>query len=378
MNSLDRLRNQFPSAPFDARRIAATLEQPGCGRRTTLDAAHVHLNRLSELLGAPIARQSPFAITRGKAFERLVMDSGMAVLLSVVRAELGMAITDVRQVDLSAEQVAATYGKSTSARRLALTRQRIMEMLGGDATAASLLRHPLFAISVAGVEQHVEADVLALVQGGRLHIIEIKSFQAIDGRPDAGKVAETALQSAVYVLAIEDLVQSIGLPNTVVSPDVLLVIPRDFSFTAVGYRMNVRTRVSRLRRQLASLPSASAIADLLPADLRLPPLPGKTATETEVEVARRLAGDVLAAIAPTFGDGCASCPLFRFCRDEARTAGSVVALGSAIAADIGDVGTFDAALALARGERTPSSPAETAVADTLGRALRAIGGNVGP
>lgn len=377
MNSLDRLRAEFPTAPFDARRIAATLEQPGCGRRTTLDAAHVHLNRLAEVLGAPVARQSPFAITRGNAFERLVMDSGMAVLLSVVRSELGMAITDVRQVDLSAEQVAATYGKGTAARRLALTRQRIKEMLAGDETAASLVRHPLFAITVAGVEQHVEADVLALVQGGRLHIIEIKSFQAIDGRPDAAKVAETALQSAVYVLAMEDLVQSMGLQTTVVSPEVLLIIPRDFSFTAVGYRMNVRTRVSRLRRQLASLPSASSIADVLPVDLHLPRLPGKGASPAQVDAARRIAGDVLAAIVPTFGDGCASCPLFRFCRDEARTAGSVAALGSAMAAEIGNIGTIDEALSLARGDRAPHSPGESAVAETLSRALRAITGTVG-
>lgn len=377
MSPLERLRGQFPTVPFDARRIAATLEQPGCERRITLDAAHVHLNRLAEVLGAPAARQSPFAITRGNAFERLVMDSGMAVLLSVVRAELGMSITEVRQVDLSAEQVAASYGKSTSSLRLALTRQRLSEMLVGDAMAASLVRHPLLAITVAGLVQHVEADVLALVHGGRLHIIEIKSFQAIDGRPDAGKVAETALQSAVYVLAIEDLVQALGYPVSVVSPEVLLVLPANFSFTAVGYRMNVRSRVSRLRRQLASLPSASLIADGLPADLVLPTLPGKGASGKQLEAARRQAADVLAGITPTFGDGCASCPLFRFCRDEARASGGLVALGSALAADVGEVGTVDAALALARGERTPASPAETIVAETLGRALRAVAATAG-
>ena len=50
---------------------------------------------------------------------------------------------------------------------------------------------------------------------GEAGIIEIKSFQAIDGRPDAAKVAETAMQSAVYVLAIEDLVQALGYPATI-------------------------------------------------------------------------------------------------------------------------------------------------------------------
>lgn len=372
MTALDRLRGAFPKKAFDARRIAATLEQPGCDRRLTLDAAHVHLNRLAEVLGAPPARQSPFALTRGNAFERQVMDSGMAGLVSVLRAELGMSIAEVRQIDLSAEQVAATFGKATNALRLSLTRQRLTDMLTGDPAAANLIRHPLLAVNVAGLIQHVEADVMALVHGGRLHIVEIKSYQAIDGRPDPGKVAETALQSAVYVLAIQDLVQDLGFPVTIVSTEVLLVIPANFSFTPVGYRMDVRSRVRRLRRQLASLPLAATIADDLPAELVLPAAPGRAAPPAHREEARRQATEVVSAISPLFGDGCPTCPLFRFCRDEARTSGSVAALGGAISADLGDVGTVDVALALARGERAPASPAEAAVAETLGRAMRAV------
>jgi hypothetical protein len=368
---LDRLRGPFPTKRFDARRIAATLEQPGCDRRLTLDAAHVHLNRLAEVLGAPPARQSPFALTRGNAFERQVMDSGMAGLLPVLRSELGMSIGAVRQVDLSAEQVASTYGKATPSLRLLLTRQRLTEMLIGDPAAANLIRHPLLAVSVAGLVQYVEADVMALVHAGRLHIVEIKSYQAIDGRPDPAKVAQTALQSAVYVLAIQDLVEDLGFPVTIVSTDVLLVVPANFSFTPVGYRTSVRSRVSRLRRQLASLPAASTIAEALPDDLVLPAAPGRTATVAERDVARRQAAEVVSAISPLFGDGCPTCPLFRFCRDEARSSGAVDALGSAITADIGDVATVDAALALARGEQTPTSPPEAAVAETLSRAMRA-------
>lgn len=377
MTPLDRLRGPFPAKRFDARRIAATLEQPGCDRRLTLDAAHVHLNRLAEVLGAPPARQSPFALTRGNAFERQVMDSGMAALLTVLRAELGMSINEVRQIDLSSDQVAATFGKATPSLRLSLTRQRLTEMLTGDPAAANLIRHPLLAVRVAGLIQYVEADVMALVHDGRLHIVEIKSYQAIDGRPDPAKVSETALQSAVYVMAIQDLVEDLGFPVTIVSTEVLLVVPANFSFTPVGYRMNVRSRVSRLRRQLASLPAASTIAQDLPSDLVLPAAPGRAASVPERDEARRQAAEVVSAIAPLFGDGCPTCPLFRFCRDEARSSGGVDALGSALAADIGEVGTVDAALALARGERTPASPAEAAVAETLGRALLVVVSRMG-
>lgn len=375
MNSLDRLRGGFQPAPLDARRIAATLEQPGCTRRTTLDAAQVPLDKLARLLGAPQARQSPFAITRGNQFERKVMDNGMAELLRVAREVLGLPLTSVRQIDLSAEQVAATIGRSRSQVgpiRLRLTRERLAEMLRGDPGAASLLRHPLLAIPVAGVEQRVEADVLALVSEGALYVIEIKSFQALDGRPNERKVAETALQSAVYVLALQDLVMSLGFSPTIVVQRVLLILPRNFSFTPVGFSLDVRARVNRLRRQLAALPSAVAIADGLDPMVALPTMPGSKATVDEVAAARTEASRAVSAIAPVFGDGCTSCPLFRYCRDEARSSGAVAAVGSAVAADCGDLGSVDEVLDLARGNRAPGSILEEAVAATYSRALRAV------
>ena len=263
MPTLDQLRGGFPAGPLDARRIAAVLEQPGCARRMTLDAARVHLNRLARLLGAPEARQSPFAITRGNAFERLVTENGMAMLIAVARETLHLPLTEIRQIDLSAAQVSATFGRNDSRLRLRLTQQRLREMLSGDGLAANLLRHPLLSVAVAGVDQYVEADALALVNHGALHIIEIKSFQAIDGRPSERKVAETALQAAVYVLALQDIAVSIGFSPQVVSTRVLLILPRNFSFTPVGYVVDVRSRLSRLRRQLALLPSATAIAETL-------------------------------------------------------------------------------------------------------------------
>lgn len=73
-----------------------------------------------------------------------------------------------------------------------------------------------------------------------------------------------------------------------------------------------------------------------------------------------------------------SCPLFRFCRDEARMSGAVTATGSAVAEVCGDVQTVDAALQLASGQIAPNSAAEAAVASHLGRAAavaaRLVGG----
>ena len=210
-NALTRLRGGFDAVPLDARRIAATLLQPGCGRRTVLDAAQVQLDKLAALLGAPAARQSPFALARGNTFERLVLENGMADLLALAREKLGLAITDARQVDLSADQVHETFGRRDSRLRAELTKQRLREMLEGNASAPNLIRHPVFTVMVAGVTHYVEADVLALVERGVLHVIEIKGYQAVDGRPDQSKVAETALQSAVYLIAMQTRSRRLGM-----------------------------------------------------------------------------------------------------------------------------------------------------------------------
>ena len=41
-------------------------------------------------------------------------------------------------------------------------------------------------------------------------MVEIKSFSVIDGQADGEKVAAAAIQSAVYVMALRDLLAGLG------------------------------------------------------------------------------------------------------------------------------------------------------------------------
>lgn len=366
--ALTTLRGGMPVKPMDARRIAGSLDQPGCPRRQLLDAAAVPLDVVAQLLNCPDAGRSPFAISRGNSFEQRVFDNGMAELVSLVRSHLGYDIGDVGQVDLSAEQIQATFGRCDNQLRTRETQRHLQAMLAGDPAACCLLRHPMLTLNVGGIAVYLEADAVSFFAGGQLTTVEVKSFPAIDGVPDPGKTASALLQSAVYVLALQDAVTALGYDPSVISTRVLLVLTRDFTLTPTAFVYDVASKVRRLRRRLNGLPSTSELAAAIPVGTSLPNPPARNASvEDRAETARQ-AADAVSALSCRFGDGCMSCPLFRFCRDESRAIGAVSAAGSAVAEVCGDVSTVSAALQLAAGTLTPQTPAERAVAFHLGRA----------
>lgn len=366
--ALSALRGGMPVKPLDARRIAGGLEQPGCPRRQLLDAAAVPLDHVARLLDCPEAGQSPFAITRGNTFEQRVFDNGMAELIGMVRSLLGYDLAHVAQIDLSAAQIQETFGRCDSALRVHETRRHLAAMLAGNPSAYCLLRHPMTTLDVGGVIAHLEADALSFYAGGQLTTVEVKSFAAIDGVPDPAKTGSALLQSAVYVISLQDTVAALGYDPRVVSTRVLLILARDFTLSPVGFVRDIAPIVRRLRRRLDSLPATEELASAIPEGMALPALPAKGASTAERQSTAAEVADVVAALACRFGDSCMSCPLFRFCRNEARTTDAVTAVGAAVAEVCGDVPTVTAALQLAAGSVTPRTPAEGAVAAHLGRA----------
>ena len=78
----------------------------------------------------------------------------------------------------------------------------------GDGTA--VFDHPLLSLEVAGHEVFLEPDLIAFQVGGRLHVVEIKSFAIVDGQADGEQVSAAAVQAAVYVLALRDLLAELG------------------------------------------------------------------------------------------------------------------------------------------------------------------------
>ena len=106
----------------------------------------------------------------------------------------------------------------------------------------------MLALDVAGSPAFLEPDAVVVHPDGSWTVVEIKSFPMLDGSADPAKVGAAARQSAVYVLALEEVAAARvseparGRPARV-RHQVLLVCPKDFS--------NLPTAVRRRRPQAA-------------------------------------------------------------------------------------------------------------------------------
>lgn len=185
------------------------------------------------------------------------------------------------------------------------------------------------------------------------HVIEIKSFAIVDGQADPAKVAAAAVQSAVYVLALRDL---LGREDQV-HHETILVCPRDFSNQPAAARIDVRRQLTVLKRQLGRIARIEELLGQYPDDLTFDLDPD------EHQRPRRPPGDLADAIrqvGANYTPECLStCELCYLCRDEAQ--GTTGALGKAVRADLGGIEFTRQALALARGAVPSPDREEVAV-----------------
>ncbi|GHB41053.1 hypothetical protein GCM10010347_08430 [Streptomyces cirratus] len=337
-----------PPRPLDARALAALAANPGCGRRALLDGAGVDKTALATALGSPSAfGQSQFAIVRGNSFEAKVKGDGGAELLRLVHEHLGAGAEPPGAAALVPDLTAA--GPQGRAARTALALREAT-----SAGAWTLLDHPMLALEVAGSPAYLEPDAVVVHPDGRWTVVEIKSFPMIDGGADPAKVGAAARQAAVYVLALENTAGK--LPGAAVGHEVLLVCPKDFSNLPTAAPVDVRRERSVTRRQLERLTRVEELAALLPEDLCFDP--ARPAEELD-----RAVSAVPAAYAP---ECLAACELAFHCRQRARAADEVGALGRSLRAELGGLGTVGEALAAAAG----AGPAEDPTAAALRQAAR--------
>ncbi|MGW5666519.1 hypothetical protein [Micromonospora sp. NPDC003776] len=341
---LAEIRGGVPPRRHNARTIAALTGNPGCTRRAVLDSAGVDKPKLAERIGFP-ARfgQSRFAITRGNAFEAQVKADGGVELLRLVAERLGVPVpAEASWTDLGGDE------DRPERSRAALTAP-------GD--GAALFDHPLLGLDVAGRRVHLEPDLVAARLGGRFHVVEIKSFPVIDGQADPAKVSAAAIQSAVYVLALRELLAATGGDPELVSHEVVLVCPRDFTNQPVASLLDVRRQLLVLRRQLDRMDRIDDLLAAVPGGFIADPAADPTALRAALStVPARYAPDCLAA-----------CELAYFCRHEAR--GHTTALGRPVREALGGIDGIDEVLALAAGERAPD-PEQAEAAALLRAAAR--------
>jgi hypothetical protein len=358
---LDALRGSTAPLSHTARTIAALTANPGCARRAVLDASGADKTKIAAHTGfsqTSGVSQSPFALGRGAAFETQVKGNGAADLIRLLRAKLGLTLPEVSYADL--EQVGGNTERDIRYRR---TRALLLRAARDPDQAGTLYDHPMLRLQVGGHLAYLEPDVVAFQIGGEFHVIEIKSFAVIDGQADEESVAAAAMQAAAYILALQDLLAAESLPSALVSADVILVTPENFTPNATATFLDVRKQVSVLRRQLARMKQIGTLLDQLPPGLTFDLAPGPDEEPTRP---RRELAAALEAVPARYQPRCLkTCELAGFCRDEARAAGALTVLGAAVRDDLGGLDSIHTALALADGSREP--PADQA---DIARALR--------
>ncbi|MFF3727806.1 hypothetical protein ACFYYM_36200 [Streptomyces erythrochromogenes] len=332
-----------PPRPLDARALAALAANPGCGRRALLDGAGVDKNALATALGSPAAfGQSQFAIVRGNSFEAKVKGDGGAELLRLVRAHLDTAAEPPGAGALVPDLTAA--GPEGRAARTALALR--------EATSAkdwTLLDHPMLALEVAGTPAYLEPDAVVVHPDGHWTVVEIKSFPMIDAAADAAKVGAAARQAAVYVLALERIAEKVA--GAEVGHTVLLVCPKDFSNLPTAAAVDVRRERSVTRRQLDRLTRVEELAAALPEGLSFDP--ERTAEEL---------AEAVSAVDAAYAPEClAACELAFHCRERARAADEVTALGRSVRGELGSLTTVEEALAAAAGAGCAEDPTAAAL-----------------
>lgn len=347
---LDELRGNAKPLNHTARTVAALTVNPGCGRRALMDAAGADKTTIAAHLGFPAPfGMSPFALARGNAFEAQVTANGCAELLRLLRDKLGLPIPEVAIIPLD-----AIADRADRALRYRHTRAELLRAARSTVDEPrTLFNHPMLRLRVGGYDVYLEPDVIAFQLGGQFHVIEIKSFAVIDGQADGDQVAAATKQATVYILALRDVLAEADLPDEAVSHDVILVTPENFSFRPTATLVDARKQIGVVRRQLSRMTRIEALLDTLSPgvtfDLALDE--NKTPTRSRDELTA-----AVGSIEARYQQSClANCELASFCRNEARTAGSVDILGPAVREDLGGLDTIGTALDLAAGTRTPSA-----------------------
>ncbi len=380
---LAELAEVFGTRNASARSTAALLSNPSCERRAMLDAARVDLQALSDRLGAPTAfGQSPFAIGQGNRFEQRIKRDDYRELVEAINALLGLfeGVTSLRTANL--EHVPRLTGRKLIKARAERTGEVLEAIAGGDPDAPHVVDHAVTTLSVGDDTVYLEQDALAFRDGERLRICEIKGFPIIDGTASPTKVGAAARQTAVYVASIQDTLAARGFDPELVSAEVILVCPRNFSITPVAVKVDVGRELRALRRQLSrkvAVKDLVAELDLQVAesgealdDLVAKVKAAKPNSKADRVATRRLIG----RLDYHYGPEClAECDLGRHCRSCSEAADDPALLGGEVTTLLGGIGTVSEAVAILDGQAP--TPDQVEVADLLRTASRALDETLG-
>jgi hypothetical protein len=360
---LEALRGGAPLRSPTVRVLAVYAQHTDCPLATLGFAAGVDFDHLLDgtRYQAPFG-QSPFAITRGVSFERLLRDRNYAATLDLLRTGLGFPVADARIADLRDGYPRDSRGMVL---RQADTNGQLRRIVRGAADAPNLIDGAVLAADVGGARAFFEADALAFRSDGEVRVAEVKSFPKVDERVDPDKLGAALDQVAFYILLARQEVGRLGGdPERLVSDHALLVTPRNVGMAPALSQQRVGQRVRRAARVLAGVPRVEDVAASVPAGLSFGPV-AAGAEERRVAALHVLADRVGTSYTPACLSTCGNA---KFCRERAFRDGSPCLAGPTAQRLLPGVATLGRAEELTRG--APAAAGEADAAALLGRAGR--------
>ena len=360
---LEEIRGGAPRRSPSVRALAAFARHTNCRLAALGFAAGVNFDRL--LVGTRFQvsfGQSPFAIGRGLAFEKMLRGNGYAATLGLLHDLLGVSPEAARVVNLREGYPAGPERMPARARD---TTALLAKIVRGDPTAPHLIDGGVLTGRVGGLTAHFEADAVAALAGGEIRVAEVKSFPKVDDRVDPEKLGAALDQVALYIHFTREEIERLGgQPERLVSDRALLITPRNVSLTPTLSEQRVESRVRRARQLLEKVPRAADVAAAAPAGLSFGPVADATTDEQRrLEVLHEVADCVGTAYEP----GClSSCGNARFCRARAFRDGSPCLSGTTAVRLLPGITTLGRAEELTHG--SPPTADEAPVAALLGRA----------
>jgi hypothetical protein len=354
---LEEIRGGAPRRSPTVRALAAYAQHTSCQLATLGFAAGVNFDRLltGTLLQMPFG-QSPFAFSRGLAFEKLLRADDYAATRKLLSALPGFPVTGALVVNL---REGYPKNKTAMPRRAADTLKLLQQIVRGDPTAPHLIDGAVLTTTIAGRAAYFEADALAALAQSMVHAAEVKSFPKIDERVDPDKLGAALDQVAIYILLARAAVLKLGGdPERLVSDRALLVTPKNVGMTPTLSEQRVSRRIERNRKLLDSIPDPADVIASVPHGLSF----GLVA-ETDADERQRL--DLLNNFADRVGTcyepSClATCGNAKFCRERAFRAGTTNVTGTGAVHLLPEILTLSRAEELTRGAAPSTAEAPAA------------------
>lgn len=285
--------------------------------------------------------QDPQAFQRGETFEARLKDNSYGALLQLLREHAGFPTGAVRIEDLRSRYPRNTKGLQLRARE---TRRLLRAIANGDPDAPNLIDGAVMTCPIAGQTAYFEADSLAAISGGTMHVGEIKSFAYTDGRCDPEKYGAACDQAAWYILLCRLALADMGLDERIVSAEAFIILPIGVGLTPTLLRQEISTKIRRARLVLDAAPD--------PAALIAEHGPGAQFPGEELEPRAKLTTleHLLDTVGTTYRPDCLrDCGLARLCRARAQQQGSPQLCGGQVVRNLPGVSSLPRAAELTAG-----------------------------